>query len=114
MWQESIDMVRMGMILGAALYAAANAASAQGTRVSSMHADSSMTFHQYFEPFPRVDSAEACRDTCIANAQCTGWTWYEDNPEFNTLRRACILGAGLKDSQIGNRRGRTSGVVTVR
>lgn len=106
-------MIALRIALAAACCVAAGVAGAQGTRVSSMLPNSSMTFHEYFEPFPRVDTAEACRDTCLANARCTGWTWYTDNPDFNTLRRACILGAGLNDSQVGNRPGRMSGIVTV-
>lgn len=107
-------MVTLRIALAAACCMAAAAAQAQGVRVSSFHADSSMTFHRYFEPFPRVDSAVACRDICIRDTRCTGWTWYQNLPANETLRRACILGAGLKDSQIGNRPGRFAGTISVR
>ena len=90
------------------------AAQAQGVRVSSFHPDSSLTFHRYFEPFPRVNVATACRDLCIRDTRCTGWTWYADPAVSERLHRACVLGAGLKDSQIGNRPGRFAGIVTVR
>lgn len=100
--------------IAAACIAAAGAAHAQGVRTSSFHANSSMTFHRYFEPFPRVNAAAACRDICIRDRRCTGWTWYQDTYANETLRRACILGAGLKSSKIGDRPGRFAGIISVR
>lgn len=93
----------------------AMSAQAQGVRTSSLHLNSSMTFHQYLEPFSSFDSAEACRDACVANARCSGWTWYE-NIETNDsrLRRVCIMGANLKDQRIGNAPGRHAGLVSTR
>jgi hypothetical protein len=85
-------------------------------RKSTMEPDTSLTFHRYLEPFPRVDSARACRDRCAGNRRCTGWTYYDAN--FNAagrysyrLQRLCVLGAGVKHKQSGNRPGRTSGVL---
>ena len=99
----------------AALIAAAGVAQAQGVRTSSLHLNSSMTFHQYLEPFPSFDNPEACRDACVADARCSGWTWYE-NIEANDsrLRRVCVMGTGLKDQRIGDAPGRHAGLVTVR
>lgn len=94
-----------GLILGGTAFA-------QGTRVSSFEANSSLTFHQYLEPFPRTMTAEACRDDCIADPRCTGWTWYdqrEANP--SPLRGVCIKGAGLKERRIGDASGRTAGEI---
>ena len=103
------------IFLAAALIAAASIAQAQGTRTSSLHLNSSMTFHQYLEPFPTFESAEACRDACVANARCSGWTWYENIPANDSrLRRVCIMGTGLKDQRIGDAPGRHAGLVTVR
>lgn len=94
---------------------ALGAAAAQGTRVSSFEPNSSMTFHRYLEPFPRTETAEQCRDECVRDARCTGWTWYDSrasNPE--QLRRVCIKGAGLKDRRSGDAFGRTAGEITTR
>ena len=101
--------------LAAALAAAtlfSGAASAQSTRVSTFEPKSSMTFHQYFEPFPRTPSAEACRDDCIADSRCTGWTWYEPiESNLPQLRGLCIKGARLKDRRSGDAVGRTAGEI---
>jgi hypothetical protein len=88
---------------------------AQGGRTSTLEPNSSMTFQKYFEPFPRVDTPEACRDTCVRDTRCTGWTYYHatfqsKTPDGNQLKRACILGSGLKDRR-SNAPGRTSGEV---
>jgi hypothetical protein len=87
-----------------------------GTRRSTWELSTSLAFHRYFEPFPRVASARACRDLCVENRSCKGWTYYD--PHFQEagaqsykLQRVCVLGAGLKDKKSGNRPGRTSGVV---
>jgi hypothetical protein len=87
-----------------------------GGRKSTWELDTSLTFYRYLEPFPRVDSAAACRNRCVNNRRCTGWTYYDGN--FNEagrfsyrLQRLCVLGAGVKNKQAGNRPGRTSGVV---
>ena len=65
-------MTRTRLVLAVASMLAAGAALAQGVRVSSFHANSSMTFHRYFEPFPRTNTVGACRDTCVADRRCTG------------------------------------------
>lgn len=85
-------------------------------RLSTWELDTSLTFYRYFEPFPRLDSAHACRDRCVYDHRCTGWTYYDANfheagPYSYKLQRVCVLGAGLRDRQTGNRPGRTSGVV---
>ena len=87
-----------------------------GWRKSTWELNTSLTFYRYLEPFPRVDGATACRDRCVNNRRCTGWTYYDGN--FNgagrfsyRLQRLCVLGAGIKNKQAGNRPGRTSGVV---
>jgi hypothetical protein len=101
--------------LAGVLIAATSVAYAQGTRTSSLHLNSSMTFHQYLEPFPTFDSAEACRDACVADARCGGWTWYENiSANDSRLRRVCIMGTVLKDQRIGDAPGRHAGLVTVR
>lgn len=85
-------------------------------RRSTWEPSTSLAFQRYFEPFPRVASARACRDRCVSDRRCTGWTYYDAN--FNEageqsyrLQGVCVLGAGLKDRRSGNRTGRTSGVV---
>jgi hypothetical protein len=87
-----------------------------GTRRSTWELSTSLTFHRYFEPFPRVVSARACRNLCVENHRCGGWTYYD--PHFREagarsyqLQRVCVLGTGVKDKRSGNRPGRTSGVV---
>jgi hypothetical protein len=85
-------------------------------RRSTWELNTSLTFHSYLEPFPRVDSARACRDRCTYDRRCTGWTYYEASFDeagrySYRLQRVCVLGAGLRDKQSGNRPGRTSGVV---
>jgi hypothetical protein len=85
-------------------------------RKSTWELNTSLTFYRYLEPFPRVDSARVCRDRCANNRRCTGWTYYDAN--FNDagrysykLQRLCVLGAGVRNKQSGNRPGRTSGVL---
>lgn len=85
-------------------------------RKSTWELNTSLTFYRYLESFPRVDSARACRNRCASNRRCTGWTYYDAN--FNEagrysyrLQRLCVLGAGVKNKQSGNRPGRTSGVL---
>jgi hypothetical protein len=89
---------------------------AEGGRKSTWELNTSLTFYRYLEPFPRVDSARVCRDRCASNRGCTGWTYYDAT--FNDagrysykLQRLCVLGAGVKNKQSGNRPGRTSGVL---
>jgi hypothetical protein len=87
-----------------------------GTRRSTWELSTSLTFYRYFEPFPRVASARACRNLCVENQRCSGWTYYDAHfQEAGTrsykLQRVCVMGAGLKDKKSGNRPGRTSGVV---
>ena len=94
-------------------------AGAQAPGSSTWEPSTSLTFHQYFEPFPRVDSPQACRDVCLRDTRCTGWTYYHADfeaktPEGNTLRRACILGASLKGRTSGTAVGRTSGQIAGR
>jgi hypothetical protein len=87
------------------------------SRTSTWELNTSLTFHRYLEPFPRVDSARACRDRCAGSRRCTGWTYYDAS--FNEagrysyrLQRLCVLGAGVKNKLSGNRPGRTSGVLS--
>src|SRR5262245_34087986 len=85
-------------------------------RRSTWELGTSLLFRRYFEPFPRVPSARACRDRCVNDRRCGGWTYYDANfreagPYSYKLQRVCVLGAGVKDKKAGNRTGRTSGVV---
>jgi hypothetical protein len=87
-----------------------------GTRRSTWELSTSLTFQRYFEPFPRLPSARACRDRCVYDRRCTGWTYYDTNfseagEQSYRLQGVCVLGAGLRDRKSGNRPGRTSGVV---
>jgi hypothetical protein len=85
-------------------------------RRSTWEPSTSLTFQRYFEPFSRVPSARACRNKCVYDRRCSGWTYYD--PSFRDagdqsyrLQRVCVLGTGLRDRKSGNRPGRTSGVV---
>jgi hypothetical protein len=85
-------------------------------RHSTWELSTSLTFNRYIEPFERVPSARACRDRCVRNRGCTGWTFYDGNFReagdlSYRLQRVCVLGAGLKDRMHGSMTGRTSGVV---
>ncbi|MBO0766238.1 MAG: hypothetical protein J2P50_16845 [Hyphomicrobiaceae bacterium] len=87
-------------------------------RGSTWEPNTSLTFQRYFEPFPRLRSARACRDRCVTDRRCTGWTYYDPNfreagDQSYRLQRVCVLGAGVKDRKFGNRPGRTSGVVRI-
>lgn len=90
--------------------------SAGEARHSTWEPSTSLTFQHYFEPFTRVASARACRDRCVYDPRCTGWTYYD--PNFREagelsyqLQRVCVLGSGLRDRKFGTRPGRTSGIV---
>jgi hypothetical protein len=85
-------------------------------RRSTWEINTSLTFYRYLRPFPRVESARACRDRCASDRRCNGWTYYDAN--FNEagrfsyrLQRLCVLGAGVKNKQSGSRPGRTSGIL---
>jgi PAN domain-containing protein len=85
-------------------------------RRSTWELSTSLTFNRYIEPFERAASARACRDRCVQNRRCTGWTFYDANfsgaGEFSyRLQRVCVLGSGVKDRKFGGMPGRTSGVV---
>jgi PAN domain-containing protein len=85
-------------------------------RRSTWELSTSLTFQRYLEPFERVSSAHACRNRCVRNRRCTGWTYYDatfgDAGEASyRLQRVCVLGAGLKERTHGSMPGRTSGVV---
>jgi hypothetical protein len=87
-----------------------------GDRRSTWELGTSLTFQRYFEPFPRVASARACRDKCVYDRRCTGWTYYDANfhdagEQSYRLQRVCVTGAGLRDRRSGNRPGRISGIV---
>jgi hypothetical protein len=115
-------IVRLGasaiaiLALSAALQAYQDDDNGNGDRRSTWELNTSLTFHRYFEPFARVSSARACRDRCVYNPHCSGWTYYDANfREAGSLsyklQRVCVLGAGLRERQARNRPGRTSGVV---
>jgi hypothetical protein len=96
-------------------------AGAQEVRTSTVEPDTSLTFNRYFEPFARVDTPQACRDICLKDRRCTGWTYY--HPSFvgsgpretwETLLRTCVIGAGLKHRWSGDARGRTAGEIRSR
>jgi hypothetical protein len=85
-------------------------------RRSTWEPSTSLTFKRYLEPFARVPSARACRNRCVGERRCTGWTYYE--PQFREagdisyrLQGVCVLGDGLRDRKFGTMPGRTSGVV---
>lgn len=85
-------------------------------RRSTWEPNTSLTFRRYLEPFARVPSARACRNRCVRERRCAGWTYYDANfrdagPLSYKLQRICVTGAGLKERKSGNRPGRTSGVV---
>ena len=85
-------------------------------RRSTWELSTSLSFQRYFEPFERVPSARACRDRCVRNRGCAGWTFYDANFReagdlSYRLQRVCVLGARLKDRKFGSMPGRTSGVV---
>jgi hypothetical protein len=85
-------------------------------RRSTWEPATSLTFQRYFEPFPRLPSARACRDRCVYDGRCTGWTYYDANfreagEQSYRLQGVCVLGMGLRDRKSGSRPGRTSGVV---
>src|SRR5262245_52481621 len=85
-------------------------------RRSTWEPNTSLTFKRSLEPFPRVPSARACRNRCVEEHRCTGWTYYD--PNFREagdisykLQGICVLGDGLRDRRFGTMPGRTSGVV---
>jgi hypothetical protein len=93
-----------------------NGSNGNEARSSTWELSTSLTFQRYFEPFPRLPSARACRDRCVYDRRCTGWTYYDTNfseagEQSYRLQGVCVLGAGLRDRKSGNRPGRTSGVV---
>jgi hypothetical protein len=109
-------------VLALALAAAPQAQDDEGydngreARRSTWELSTSLTFKRYLEPFERTSSARACRNRCVENRRCTGWTYYDANFReagdlSYKLQRVCVLGAGVRDRQSGNRPGRTSGVV---
>jgi hypothetical protein len=85
-------------------------------RRSTWEPSTSLTFNRYLEPFARAASARACRNRCVEERRCTGWTYYD--PHFREagdssykLQGVCVLGDGLRDRKFGTMPGRISGVV---
>jgi hypothetical protein len=81
--------------------------------------ETSLTFERNFEPFARVDTMDACRDICLKDERCSGWTYYHSDfvgagprETWEPLRRACVVGASIKERNLGAP-GRTSGVITL-
>jgi hypothetical protein len=87
-----------------------------GDRRSTWELSTSLRFRRYLEPFPRLQSARACRNRCVEDSRCRGWTYYDanfrDGGSYSyRLQRVCVMGSGVRDKQSGNRPGRTSGIV---
>lgn len=90
-------------------------ARAQDGRTSTLEASVSLEFQVYFAPFAQVDTAAACRDICVKDTRCEGWTYYHSDYQdtmagSQALPRMCIVGALIKE-RIVNMPGRTSGQI---
>lgn len=90
-------------------------ATAQDGRTSTLEANVSLGFQVYLAPFARVDTAAACRDICVKDTRCEGWTYYHTDYQdtmagSEALPRMCIVGA-LIIERIVNMPARTSGQI---
>jgi hypothetical protein len=87
------------------------AAGAQGGRTSTMEPNVSLKFSRYLEPFAQVDTPEECRDVCINDKRCSGWTYYHSTFKGGVRHlRMCVVGTGLQ-SRKADMDDRTSGVI---
>jgi hypothetical protein len=99
------------------LSATTNPADAQQRR-SSWEADTSMRFEGTLEPAARARTAETCRDICLKDERCTGWTYdhsevIADRQRENSepLRSTCVMGTGTPTRNSEKAPGLTSGMI---
>jgi hypothetical protein len=88
-------------------------------RYSGWEPDTSLQFERTLEPSVYVGTPEACREICLKEKRCTGWTYY--HPEFTgegaretwePLRGACFMGTAI-GRNMQKAPGLTSGMVSV-
>ncbi len=115
--EDAMALKRCAFVFVLILLANGLPAGAKEERGSSWDLETALTFEQTFEPFARVDRPQACAAICLKDERCTGWTYYRvdfsgaGRETWESLRGACVVGAGVKDRKIGNAPGRISGVI---
>ena len=72
-----------------------------------------MQFQVYLDPVGKVDNASACRDICLKEPLCEGWTYY--HPDYKgamkgseELTQICFVGRSILE-RLTDMPGRTSG-----
>ncbi len=97
------------------------AAAAERVRGWTLLPDTLLTFDHYFEPYARVDTSRDCIDICLKDARCSGWIYYSSDfvgegprETWEPLRRACVIGQGIKERQLRRAPGRTAGEIRLR
>ncbi len=85
---------------------------------SSWEPDTFLIFERTLEPSVYVGTPEACREICLKDKRCTGWTYY--HPEFTgegaretwePLPGACVMGTAIARN-MQKAPGLTSGMVS--
>ena len=108
----SVSRVLLAALMCAAIFVCAEG---QEGRTSSLEASMSLGFQVYLAPFAKVDTAAACRDICLKDTRCEGWTYYHSDYKdtlagSEDLPRTCIVGGRINE-RIPNMPGRTSGQI---
>ncbi len=102
----------------AILSASVCSAEPQSKRISGWEPDTSLHFSRTLDPSVYVDNPETCRELCMEDERCTGWTYH--HPEFTgegaretwePLRGACVMGKVI-GRNMQKAPGRTSGMLT--
>ena len=75
-------------------------ACAQDSGTSTFEEDVSMQFEVYLAPFGKVNNASACRDICLKEPLCEGWTYYHADYKgamkgSEELPQVCFIGRSI-------------------
>jgi hypothetical protein len=112
-----MSAMRFALAFVLVLSASIPTADAQQRR-SSWEADTSMGFEGTLEPAARAGTAETCRDICLKDERCTGWTYdhsevIADRQRENSEppRGTCVKGTGTTTRNSQKAPGLTSGMI---
>lgn len=91
-----MGLMRFACLASLVFLTAVFPADAQGVRTSTWEPETALLFQGNIGPLPRVDTAEACRDSCVNDERCAGWNYA---PRPAKQRGLCFIGFGIKDRQ---------------
>jgi hypothetical protein len=113
-----MSAMRFALALVLILSASISMADAE-KRYSGWEPNTSMRFGRTLEPSIYVGAPEVCRELCLKDERCQGWTYY--HPEYTgdaprevwePLRGTCVMGTGTTIRNRQKAPGLTSGMIT--